>query len=343
MYEIKDKIHIPTGFLFTTECERGLLETLSIGDYGKAHNVKAHFLGFDADVEKVANMRPEPITEKWVVTLSTQYGCPMKCAFCDCPKVPFAGNASVADLKAQLYNALACFPDAHYAGRLNIHFARMGEPAFNAANVFKFTRWMHDHKLEIKHDTGVAVDVLHPVFTTSSPKALGVDAMRRILREWCAIKNDPHIYNGCAGLQLSINSTNEAQREEMFRGCALSLDQIADIAGGLDEPLGRKYCLNFALADTYEVDARKLAEMFDTDKFMVKITPIHNNDACREGGIETAHGYADSSWYRKAEADLIEAGFDTLIFVPSMDEEDGLVTCGNVALSGSVPRNAIMA
>ena len=37
---------IPTGYLFTTQGERGLLETLSIGDYGKKHNIKADFLGF---------------------------------------------------------------------------------------------------------------------------------------------------------------------------------------------------------------------------------------------------------------------------------------------------------
>lgn len=29
------------------------------------------------------------------------------------------------------------------------------------------------------------------------------------------------------------------------------------------------------------------------------------------------------------------AGFDTLVFIPSMDEENGLVTCGNVILGGS--------
>ena len=28
-------------------------------------------------------------------------------------------------------------------------------------------------------------------------------------------------------------------------------------------------------------------KIFDKDKFMIKITPIHNNNACRENGIET--------------------------------------------------------
>ena len=32
---------------------------------------------------------------------------------------------------------------------------------------------------------------------------------------------------------------------------------------------------------------------------------------------------------------LVAEGFDVLVFVPSMDEEDGLVTCGNAVLGGS--------
>ncbi len=332
MNEVTRKIKIPTGYLFTTMCERGELETLSIGDYGKRHNVHADFLGFHDQIGKVDNGPVEPLSEKWVVTLSTQYGCAMSCTFCDCPKIRFNGNASFGDLKAQLYNALACFPDEHYAGRLNVHFARMGEPAFNADNVIEFCKWMWWNKYTIKKDTGVSVDVLHPVFTTSCPKAVD---MEEVLYWWVYMKN--HVYEGMAGLQLSVNSTSDEQRDEMFDGRAITLGEMSDAVRYLPEPIGRKYCLNFALADTYEVDAQRLRGLFDPEKFMVKITPIHNNDACRSNGIETAHGYSDDTWYRKAEDDLKRLGFDVLVFSPSMDEEDGLVTCGNVVLSGRDP------
>ena len=129
---------IPTGFLFTDEYSRGQLETLSIGDYGRQHNVKAQFLGYDRDIDGVPNMECMPLSEKWVVTLSTQYGCPMKCPFCDVPNIPFKGNASFEDLQQQLVSALNCFPDTGYTERLNIHFARMGEPIFND-EVFRFS------------------------------------------------------------------------------------------------------------------------------------------------------------------------------------------------------------
>jgi hypothetical protein len=40
---------LPTGFLFTDEYSNGRLETLSIGDYGREHNIKADFLGYTGD------------------------------------------------------------------------------------------------------------------------------------------------------------------------------------------------------------------------------------------------------------------------------------------------------
>jgi len=321
---------IPTGYLFTDQYEKGELETLSIGDYGKSKNVKAAFLGLHDDINGVPNGPCMPLSEKWVVTLSTQYGCPMKCTFCDVPNVPFKGNVSVEDLERQLESAIRLFPEVGYTERLNIHFARMGEPIFNEA-VFEFASGYLRDKRWIQERLGLRVEVVHPVLTTSLPR--GLKGLEERITRWCNVKNE--LYNGQAGLQFSINSTDEGQREEMFRGMSLSLDEFSKIAARMPEPLSRKYCLNFAYSTDFEVDARKLAGLFDPGKFMVKITPIHNNSACRENGIETVGGYDSFAPYAKLEADLLTEGFDVLVFVPSMDEEDGLVTCGNAVLGGS--------
>jgi len=324
------KYTLPTGYLFTDEYSKGPLETLSIGDYGKAFNVKAQFLGFNDDIAGVPNTWCMPLSEKWVVTLSTQYGCVMKCTFCDVPNVKFRGNATSEDLEQQLKSALGCFPETRYTERLNIHFARMGEPIFND-HVFAFAMGYLTDKAQIQEDTGLRCEVIHPVLTTSLPKAF--KQLKARIREWCFIKNE--IYRGQAGFQFSINSTNEAQREEMFGGMSLPLVEFAEIARDLPKPLSRKYCLNFAYSTDFEIDAKLLADLFDPDMFMCKITPIHNNTACRENGIETIGGYDSFQPYQQPEADLIDAGFDVLVFVPSLDEEDGLVTCGNVVLGGS--------
>lgn len=314
---------IPTGYLLVKEYSKGKLETLSIGDYGKAKNVKADFLGYHNEISGVPNGECMPLSEKWVVTLSTQYGCPMHCTFCDVPKIPFKGNVSFQDLCRQLSDALAQYPDVHYTERLNIHFARMGEPVFNP-NVTAFASWLYKYKKNLP----VRVEVIHPVLTTSMPNRY-VQLESR-LQEWCRIKNE--VYNGQAGLQFSINSTNEQQRNDMFARMQLSLIEISAIASRLPDPIGRKYCLNFAYATGFEIDAQKLSDLFDTNNFMVKITPIHNNNACRENKIETINGYDSWEPYRQPEEDLKDAGFDVIVFIPSMDEENSLVTCGNAVL-----------
>lgn len=320
------KYTLPTGYLLVDEYSKGKLETLSIGDYGKHVNIKADFLGYSRELNGVQNTEVMPLSEKWVVTLSTQYGCVQKCTFCDVPNVKFRGNATMEDLYKQLNNAFSCFPDTNYIERLNIHFARMGEPVFNK-DVLKFSRDLYKNKRNLNK----RIETLHPVLTSSLPTKYG--SLEDVLQEWCEIKND--LYNGQAGLQFSINSSSDEQRNEMFVGSSLSLEEISKIADRLPAPVGRKYCLNFAYATGFIIDGEKIADLFDQNKFMCKITPIHNNNACGENGIRTVDGYTSYRPYKEPEESLKKAGFDVLVFIPSQDEEDGIVTCGNAVLGGS--------
>lgn len=324
------KFPIPTGYLFTDDYSKGPLETLSIGDYGKRYNVKANFLGYNKNIDGVPNTYCMPLSEKWVVTVSTQYGCPMKCSFCDVPNVKWRGNVTFDDLKTQFYNAIRLFPQIKYTERLNLHYARMGDPIFNKS-VFEFTYWLYNNKKQIKNDTGLSIEVIHPVLTTSLPKKF--NKLKDRIFEWCEIKNIH--YNGQAGLQFSINSTSELQRDKMFGGMQINLHDLSKIAENMPEPISRKYCLNFAYATEFKIDANVISSLFDSNKFMCKITPIHNNNACRLNDIKTIGGYESYQPYQKPEEDLRKAGFDVLVFIPSLDEEDGLVTCGNAILGGS--------
>jgi 23S rRNA (adenine2503-C2)-methyltransferase len=324
-----DTYTIPTGYLFCDNYTKGKLETLSIGDYGKKHNVKADFLGYTRKIEGVPNMKCMPLSEKWVITVSTQYGCPMKCTFCDVPNIKFKGNATFEDIQKQFYSAISLFSHVNYTERLNLHYARMGDPIFNK-NVFDFSEWAYSNKNQIYKDTGLRIEVLHPVMTTSLPKAF--KRLEERILQWCDIKNN--LYNGQAGLQFSINSTDEKQRSEMYKDMQLSLEDLSRITEKMPEPVSRKYCLNFAYSTDFIIDANIIRKLFDPEKFMCKITPIHNNNACRENNIETVGGYDSYLPYEKPEEELKAAGFDVLVFVPSMDEEDGLVTCGNAVLGG---------
>lgn len=326
--KILRNIEVPTGNILIVEGEKGKLEVLSLGDYGRTENVKAQFLGLNRDIAGVPNGKCMSLAEKWVITLSTQYGCNIACKFCDVPKVGRGINATYDDMKRQIEFALSLYPEITATKRLNIHYARMGEPSWNP-DVIKLSYNLHSIVRPY-----IGNSMIHPVFTTMCPNKNR--NLFRILQEWTNdIKND--LFRGDAGLQLSINSTSEEQRKDMFSGNALSLEEISNIVSDLPMPKGRKYALNFALADDYEVNAKKLRKLFDPKKCMVKITPLHMTHSCKENDIKTSDGYTSFVPYQKAESDLIEVGFDVLIFVPSSDEDEGRITCGNAILSGSLP------
>jgi 23S rRNA (adenine2503-C2)-methyltransferase len=309
------------------EAEKGKLEFLSIGDYGKNANIKADFLGITDELNGVPNGEIMPLESKWVITLSTQYGCSMNCVFCDVPKVGRGINATKQDISDQLENALALHPEVCHTDRLNIHYARMGEPSWNRDVIL--------HALNLRYETEkwIGDSLIHPVISTMMPR--NNKRLREFLNDWVTVKNQS--FNGDAGLQFSINSTSNEQREEMFSGNSLSLEEISKIGEELEFPKGRKYTLNFALADNYEVDAVRLRELFDPNKFMVKLTPLHLTDSCKDNDIVTTGGYTNFTPYKEKEDALKKAGFDVLVFIPSLDEEEGRITCGNVILSGNMP------
>lgn len=323
---ITKNIKVPTGNICIMKGEKGSLEFLSIGDYGKDANIKADFLGITREINGVPNGEIMPLSEKWVITISTQYGCSMGCKFCDVPKVGPGLNATLEDLINQVYQALLLHPEVTGTNRLNIHFARMGEPTFNK-NVLTAGRMFYTLFMD-----RLAPVLVHPVVSTMMPK--NNHNLTAFLREWCEMKN---YYYGDAGLQFSINSTDDAQREQMFSGSSLSLTEISNICAELPFPIGRKYALNFALANEYVIDADKLARLFNPERFMVKITPIHETKASVENGINTEGGYTSFTPYHDAESRLKKAGFDVIVFVPSLDEDRGMITCGNAILSGKMP------
>lgn len=319
------KTEVPTGEIYVAQGEKGYLEFLTVGDYGKDANIKADFLGITRELNGVPNGETMPLTEKWVVTISTQYGCSMNCKFCDVPKVGPGKNATYNDLIGQIETALSMHPEITATKRLNIHFARMGEPTWNP-DVLQCAR---DIRKAIRPYIGRSL--VHPVVSTMLPK--NNKNLIPFLQDWIDIKN--YDYRGDAGLQFSINSTDDEQRDYLFSGNSLSLKEISEIGRLLPDPVGRKYALNFALADDTIIDAEKLAELFSPHKFMVKITPLHKTDACEDNDLKTSGGYDYFTPYKDKEQALIKAGFDVIVFVPSYDEDNGLITCGNAILSGS--------
>jgi 23S rRNA (adenine2503-C2)-methyltransferase len=322
--QILENIKVPTGNILIVEGECGKLECLSLGDYGKDVNVKADFLGVNRELDQVKHQQLLPLTEKIVCTISTQYGCMEQCQFCSVPKVGSGRNATYNDILNQVYTCLSLHPELTYSKRLNIHYARMGEPTWNF-NVLDATYQLYG-ELNFRYN-------IHPVISTMMPYRN--KNLLKFLMEWNdVIKNK--LCHGNAGLQLSINSTNERERETMFNGRATSLFGISEIMRYLDQPKGRKWTLNFALAN-YEINPKVLLTYFDPSNYIIKLTPMHKTPEAIANNIKTHGDYTTYTPYKEIEEKLKGVGYDVLVFIASKEEDEGRITCGNAILSGTRP------
>lgn len=330
--EGNEKYKVPTGDICIIEGEKGYpLEFLSIGDYGKEKNLKADFMGLDKEINGVPHGELLPLEEKWVITISSQYGCSMGCTFCDVPKVGPGRNATYGDILTQVNQAVELHPEVVMTKRLNLHYARMGEPTYNRAVI--------DSAYHLSGYFRSRGWGFHPVVSTMMP--CGNHDLLGFLIDWLTFKNN---VNGEAGLQLSINTTDDLARArtmpnaKYLKETSLIMYEALKAVGkeqGLKmaEIKGRKITLNFALTDA-AIDGEKLAELFNPDYFICKITPMHKTVACVKEGLLTDNGYDHYYPYKKVEESLKKAGFDVIVFIPSKEEDESRITCGNAILSG---------
>jgi 23S rRNA (adenine2503-C2)-methyltransferase len=313
-------VNTHTGKIYVDTEHR--LEFLTVGDYGKENNIKADFLGLHKEINGVKHTDVD-LTQKWVAAISTQKGCPMNCKFCDCPKYGFFGNASVEELAYQIETILQN-ETVKNTDRFNVHFARMGEPTFNP-NVLAFAKGQL-RELVAKY---IVAQTVHPVVSTMLPK--NNNNLTKFVLDWCNIKNID--YRGEAGLQFSINSTDDAQRDYQFNNRSLNLAAISELAKTLPQPIGRKYTLNFAVTKDTILDAERLTQLFDPKKFIVKITPIHETKSAVKNGFDVTTSYDDYDVYRQFERPLVAMGWDVIVFVPSHEEDSDRITCGNALIA----------
>lgn len=321
--KILKRIPVPTGDILIVQGDKGPLEMLSIGDYGKDVNLKADFMGLDRHPSPVRHTKLLPLEDKWVITISTQYGCDSGCTFCDVPKVGRGVNATFKDLVGQVMAGIGLHPEVQKAKRINLHYARMGEPTWNPAviesalylsGLFKGMGWG-----------------FHPVVSTMLP-IVNLD-LGEFLLHWIDFKND--IQNGEAGLQLSINSTDESSRNTMFRMSQLRLREIGLYMRDY-KPVGRKFTLNFALGN-WRIDPDVLLRYFNPKYYICKLTPLHRTRAVNSKGLMPAGDWTEYTPYTETEMALKKAGYDVIVFIASKEEDESRITCGNAILADRKP------
>ena len=251
--------------------------------------------------------------------MSSQKGCPMNCNFCDCPKFGFKGNATLPELITEIMSGVALSGIRH-GQRLNVHYARMGEPTFNN-NVITSAKYIS--LMLMNNNSDVTFETYHPVVSTMMPKYN--KHLKGFLQEWIATGFEYGGEDGF-GLQFSINTLNENDRNEMFRNMSLSLQEISDIIKELPMPKKRKYTLNFAVTSKSNLDVDLMNKYFDKEKCIVKITPVHETVEAVNEDYEIIHNF---DVYEKFEQPLVKDGWNVIVFIPSKEEDQDRITCGN--------------
>jgi 23S rRNA (adenine2503-C2)-methyltransferase len=255
-----------------------------------------------------------PHAEKWLITVSTQKGCPHKCKFCDVAGLPFKGNLTADEILQQIN--LIMYHSRHVGStrKAKIGFARMGEPAWNIDNVDLAIQDMQ--KIHFQHKW-------LPCFNTILPsKCTGT------IEHVLDIKNRQ---NGFLHFQISCNSTDENTRKDLFGGAdVVPIDELVATINK-HKITGRTVTLNFIVMDGVEVSIDKLKKMkLDSGKFVVKLIPLNDTKRAADAKLKTFANYSNYDKLLKLKNQFERNGIPVVVDAIARCEEAGLC-CGQLA------------
>lgn len=259
--------------------------------------------------------------DKWVIILSSQKGCPVKCLFCDAAFY-FRGNLNQEELLEQLNTVMV----PHLAGddclnskKVKLHFARMGEPAMNPA------------VLAVLADIPFIYPGVNFIPTIATVAPAGSENW---FQELISLKN--RLYSdGRFQIQFSMNSTDENFRDRIMPIKKWKAREISLFGQKYYRNGDRKITLNYALALETPFEARRIIETFDPAVFLIKITPLNPTAGATRGGLATALNFDGS--YPESLGEEMErlkaAGFEIIISIGSLEEVAVGSNCGQLAFA----------
>jgi len=262
-------------------------------------------------IEFVESVQPPiPREKKWVLIVSTLYGCPVGCRFCDAG-IYYQGRLSKDDIMSQIdYLIVSRFPDKEVpVAKFKIQFAKMGEPSFNQ-NVLDVLQELP----RLYHAPG-----LIPSLSTISPE--GTD---RFFKKLLEIKKE--FYKDRFQLQFSIHTTDIKKRDWLIPVKKWDFDKMAEYGKAFYKKGERKITLNFALADGIPVNPDVLLRHFDPGKFLIKITPVNPTYRASENKI-SSYILPDEENYEIINT-LRGVGYEVILSIGELAENDIGSNCG---------------
>lgn len=265
-------------------------------------------------IEFVESIQPPiPRQDKWVLIISTLFGCPVGCKMCDAGGF-YKGKLTKQELLWQIDHLVSqYYPDRKIpVQKFKIQFARMGEPAFNPAVV------------ELLADLPTIYDApgLLPSVSTVAPQGC-----EQFFEDLLALKT-ANYSGGSFQLQFSLHTTDQNFRDQLIPVKKWSFAEIAEYGERFYTSGDRKITLNFALGRDYKFDVNELARYFSPELFAIKITPINPTLRALENdlGSYIKSDIADDK--NSIVENLKNRGFEVFFSVGELEENKIGSNCG---------------
>ncbi len=266
----------------------------------------------------------KPRSEKWILTISTLYGCPVSCTMCDAGSY-YMGRMSKEAMFWQLdYMISRRYPAGKIpVKKLKVHFTRMGEPAFNMSvlDVMNEFAWYFE------------APGFMPSISSIAPKG-----SEGFFDELLNLKNEK-FSGGKFQLQFSIHTTDEAKRDELIPVKKWSLCKIAEYGNSFFRRGDRKITLSFAPSEENPIDAKVIRSIFDPEKFLVKLTSLNSTQNALKNELTPVMGHYQASETSSGMNSIASAfaneGFEVLLIPGNSEELIIGSTCGQNLIAHS--------
>ncbi|MHA1720078.1 MAG: radical SAM protein [Promethearchaeota archaeon] len=288
-----------------------------LGKYGKEELAILYIARYDGKIiEFVESVQP-PVSrdQKWVLILSTLYGCPLGCLMCDAGEY-YLGKVSKEGMLAQIDHMVSRrFQDKKILiPKFKIQFARMGEPTLN------------ENVLELLRELPRIYDApgLMPCISTVAPKN-----SNNFMNELISIKNKMYP-KGQFQLQFSIHSTDPEYRHKWIPGKIWSFREIAEFGEKWHQSGDRKITLNFAVAKDSIIDPKVILEYFDPLRYFIKLTPLNPTFNVLKNKLDSGITEENKKDF-KLKREFETLGYKTIISIGNWEENEIGSNCGQFA------------
>ncbi|MBI4759516.1 MAG: radical SAM protein [Chloroflexi bacterium] len=269
-------------------------------------------------VEFVESVQPPlPREKKWVLIVSTLFGCPVKCLMCDAGSY-YRGKLSKEEIFAQVdFLVTKRFPNGSIpVEKFKIQFARMGEPSFNL-NTLEVLE-------ELPHRYNAAG--LMPSLSTIAPADTD-----RFFERLIEIKKKRYT-GGRFQLQFSIHTTDEKLRDRLIPVRKWDFVKIAEYGERFYEKGDRKITLNFALAEEMPVEPGILLKHFAPGIFLIKITPLNPTYQAKKNRLSSYIDPCQQGMDYQVVKELRASGYEVIVSIGEVEENHIGSNCGQYVM-----------